>query len=68
MISVGSALIFLLLLVKSFWFDKTVELGSGCDSVGKAVASDIRDPQLEASHWQILFPICCYKSVLKRRK
>ena len=26
------------------------ELGSGCDSVGRAVASDTRGPQLESSH------------------
>ena len=28
------------------------KLGSGCDSVGKAVASDTRGPQFESSHWQ----------------
>ena len=27
-------------------------LGSGCGSVGRAVASDTRGPQFESSHWQ----------------
>ena len=33
--------------IKQFWFK-----GSGCGSVGRAVASDTRDPQFEASHRQ----------------
>ena len=28
------------------------QLGSGCGSVGRAVASDTRDPRFESSHWQ----------------
>ena len=27
-------------------------MGSGCGSVGTAVASDTRDPQFESRHWQ----------------
>ena len=27
-------------------------MGSGCDSVGRAVASDSRGPRFEFSHWQ----------------
>ena len=34
-----------------------VALGSGCGTVGRAVASDTRDPRFESSHWQILFTI-----------
>ena len=30
------------------------QLGSGCGTVGRAVASDTRDPRLESSHRQIL--------------
>ena len=33
------------------------QLGSGCGSVGRAVASDTRDPRFESSHQQILFTI-----------
>ena len=33
--------------------------GSGCDSIGKAVASDTRDPRFKSSHQQILFTINC---------
>ena len=35
--------------------------GSCCSPVGKAVASDTRDPQLESSHRQILFNNNCKK-------
>jgi len=31
---------------------KIILSGSGCGSVGRAVASDIRGPQFESSHWQ----------------
>ena len=47
-------------------------LGSGCGSVGRAVASDTRCPQFESSHQQkfinieqLLYTVNC---VLKRRK
>ena len=38
-------------------------MGSGCGSVGKAVASDTRDPRFESSHWQNLYvlPNCIEK-------
>ena len=29
-----------------------VKLGSGCGSVGRAVAFDTRGPRFESSHWQ----------------
>ena len=48
------------------------QLGSGCGSVGRAVASDTRGPRFESSHRQKfiykiehLFTVNC---VLKRRK
>ena len=52
-------------------FRKHQTLGSGCGSVGRAVASDTRGPRFKSSHWQKfiyiehLFPVNC---VLKRRK
>ena len=36
--------------VEKVWGDNVAKLGCGCGSVGKAVASDTRDPQLESSH------------------
>ena len=33
---------------------KEQRVGSGCGSVGRAVASDTRGPQFEPSHWQAL--------------
>ena len=33
--------------------------GSGCGSIGRAVASNTRDPQFESSQRQILFIISC---------
>ena len=39
---------------------KVLDLGSGCGSVGRAVATDSRGPWLESSHWQkfILYIYC----------
>ena len=37
---------------KIFWCTKLAHLGSGCGSVGRAVASDTRGPWFESSHWQ----------------
>ena len=34
---------------------KVSSKGSGCDSVGKAFASDSRGPQFKSSHWQNLY-------------
>ena len=42
--------------------------GSGCGSVGRAVASDTRGPQFKSSHRQNLLKNCKLSSVLKRRK
>ena len=41
-------------------------MGSGRDSVGGVVTSDIRDPWFESSHHQILFTINFISSVLKK--
>ena len=35
------------------------QVGSGCDSVGRAVASDTRGLRFKSSHRQILFTINC---------
>ena len=52
--------------------DRAKHLGSksGCGSVGKAVASDTRDPQFESSHQQTLYylGIYCQKDKKKREK
>ena len=43
--------------------------GSGCDSVGRAVASNIIGPRFESSNMLILIQnICLLSTVLKRRK
>ena len=43
-------------------------IGSGCGSVGRAVASDIRGPRFHYSHQQNLLNICLLSTVLKRQK
>ena len=45
-------------------------MGSGCGSVGRAVASDTRGPQFESSHRKIKFILNTYlpSTVLKRQK
>ena len=35
--------------------NKYVRHGSGCGSVGRAVASDTRGPRFESSHWLNLY-------------
>ena len=35
----------------SSWCQRTFNRGSGCGSVGRAVASDIRDPRFGLCHW-----------------
>ena len=42
--------------------------GSGGGTVVRAVASDTRDLWFDSSDRQILFPISCIKTFLKRRK
>ena len=37
--------------------------GSGCGSVGRAVASDTRGPRFESSHRQNLLNICLLSTV-----
>ena len=41
-------------------------MGSGYGSVGSVVASDIKDPWFESSHWQILFSIDSIEKTKKR--
>ena len=49
-------------------------MGSGCVSVGRAVASDTRGPRFESSHWQIfisdiyLFTVCIEKMKIKKKR
>ena len=44
---------------------KITNLGSGCGAVGRAVASDTRDPWFESSHGQNLYVV---STALKRQK
>ena len=41
-------------------------MGTGCGTVGRAVAFDTRDSGFESSHWQIF--LLLFKPVLTRRK
>ena len=52
---------------KGFLNSKTIDsaMGTGCGAVGRAVASNTRDPQFKFSHLQNLYVL---SSVLKRRK
>ena len=48
-------------------------MGSGCGSVGRAVTSDTRDPQLESSHRKAfikhLFSVnCVVKTKIKKKR
>ena len=43
-------------------------MGSGCGLVGRAVASDARDPQLEFSHRVILFTFNCIEKTKKKER
>ena len=47
---------------------KSKKLGSGCGSVGRAVASDTRDPHFKSNHQlNLIYTIKCIKIALKRR-
>ena len=51
------------------WYNMMKILGCGCDSVGKAVASNSRGPQFESSHQKtFILNIYLLSTVLKRRK
>ena len=43
-------------------------LSSGCGSVGKAVASDTRGPQIESGHRQIFTVNCIEKTKIKKKR
>ena len=47
---------------------RTLSLGSGCGSVGRAVASDARDPWFEIQSSPILFTISCIKNCIGKTK
>ena len=54
------------------WFIKTCNLGSGCGSVGRAVAFDTRGPRFDSSHQQNfiehLFIINCIEKMKINKK
>ena len=43
-------------------------LGSGCGTVGRAVASDTRDPKFESSHLQFLCSLKCIEQMKIKKK
>ena len=43
-------------------------LGSGCGTVGRAVASDTRDPEFESSHLQFLCSLKCIEQMKIKKK
>ena len=45
-----------------------IRKGRGCGAVGKAVASDTRDPGFESRHWQYFEHIYLSIAIQKRRK
>ena len=50
-------------------FNMVWPLGSDCGSVGRAVASDNRDPRFESSLQEILFTINCIgKTKIKKKR
>ena len=50
-------------MVKTF-----TDWGSGCGSVGGAVASKARDPLFESSHRHILFTMNCIKKTKVKKR
>ena len=46
---------YLLYILPIFGFQTYMSKGSSCGSVGKAVASDTRDPRFQSSHWYIFY-------------
>ena len=48
---------------------KIESINSGCGSVGRAVASDTRDPQFESGHWQnFIYPMYNRKDKNKEKE
>ena len=45
-----------------------IHRGSGCGSVGRAVASDTKDSRFESSHRQILFANNCVENMKIKKK
>ena len=48
--------------------DKFNQLGSGCDSVGRAVASNTRDQEFESNHQQIFTINLIEKTNMKQKR
>ena len=44
-----------------------IELGHGCDAVGRAVAFDAGDPQIESSHQQDFFGHTSVTVIVQKR-
>ena len=47
---------------------RMVRLGSGCDIVGRVVASETRDPRFESSQGQFLFNVNCCENIKIKKK
>ena len=45
-----------------------IELGSGCGTVGRADASDTRDPRFKSHHRQIIYRFICQLHDIEKTK
>ena len=58
--------VFIRLTTESY-LSNTTAMVSSCDTVGRAVTSDTRDPQFESSYWPFLFTVnCIEKTKIKK--
>ena len=63
-------------LFRFFWLPAITTFGSGCGSVGRAVASNTRGMQFESSHWQkfiyiehfVYCQLCIRKTKIKKKR
>ena len=54
--------------MNAFSLIKKLSLGSGCGSVGRVVASNIRGPLFESSNWQNFIVNCIKKTKIKKKR
>lgn len=53
---------------KILGFEAMVASTNGCVTVGRAAASDNRDPQFKTSHWQFSFTVYCMGTTDKEKE
>ena len=49
-------------------FKRDEQKGSGCGTVGRAIASDASDPQFKSLHWQLLLTVGCFEKTKIKKK